>query len=158
MRGVRTILAVSLAVSLVAAVAAAGAAAAPKPLVPAAVQAQIAKRTPRLAYAPVRGVLPYRYRNWTSRSGVLRIWFASRTEPKKTFVFEARAFHGVCRTGRQRSFQMAGVKVWASRTASRGEAWRCAHGTKMIAWSTLPERRFALAGLARVAASGHRLG
>jgi hypothetical protein len=148
----------TIVASCAGALALAGSAAAATPLVPAAVQAQIASRAVPVAYVPARGVAPYRYRSWTLRAGVLRIRFANRDEPKKLVVFEARPFHGVCRSGMQRSFQMAGVKVWASRSASRGRAWRCVHGTKLIAWSTLPERRFALVGLARIAASGHALG
>lgn len=152
MPGVRTA-AAALASMLVLTSAATAAA----PLVPAAAQRQIATRVRRLAYVPARGAIGWRYRSWAVRSGALRIVFASRSEPRKTFVFEARVFHGVCRVGMQRSFQMAGVEVWARRTAARGQAWRCVHGTKLVAWSALPERRFALVGLARVAASGHAI-
>jgi hypothetical protein len=127
------------------------------PLVPASVQHQIAKRVPRLAYVPARGAIPYRYRSWTFRRGVLRIWFANRNEPRKLVVFEARIFHGNCRTGAEKSFQMAGVKTWYGASGTRRQAWRCVHGTKLIAWTTLPEIRFAAVGLARIVASGHTI-
>jgi hypothetical protein len=148
----RAVLLASLAV-----LAMAGPADASKPLVPLSVQQQIARRTPRLAYVPARGAIPYRYRSWGLREGVLRIRFANRNEPKKLVVFEARVFHGTCRVGAEGSFQMAGVKTWYGSSGTRRQAWRCVHGTKLIAWTTLPELRFAAVGLARIAASGHRV-
>jgi hypothetical protein len=125
--------------------------------VPVPVQHAIAARAPRVAYVPARGVSPYGYRGWSVSRGALRIVFANRNEPRKTVAFEARVFHGTCRSGAQKSFQMAGVKVWWSGTAARRQAWRCVHGTKVSAWTTLPARRFADVGLARIAASGHRI-
>jgi hypothetical protein len=142
---------------LAALVLAPAALAASKQLVPLATQQRIARQVPRLAYVPARGAIPYRYRNWKLRNGALRIWFVNRNEPRKLVVFEARAFHGVCRAGAVKSFQMAGVKTWYGGTANRREAWRCVHGTKLIAWTALPPLRFADVGLARIAASGHRI-
>ncbi|HET7568543.1 MAG TPA: hypothetical protein VFJ91_11155 [Gaiellaceae bacterium] len=128
-------------------------------LVPVPVQHAIQARAAaaHVAYVPARGAPPYRYRDWKLEAGVLRIRFANRNEPRKLVVFEARRFHGVCRTGMQKSFQMAGVKVWYSDTATRQQAWRCVHGTKLIAWTTMGARTFADVGLARIAASGHRI-
>ena len=128
-----------------------------QPLVPLAAQQRIAKRAPRLAYIPARGALPYRYRNWRLQNGALRIWFANRNEPGKLVVFEARAFHGVCRAGAEKSFQMAGVKTWYSYDGIRQQAWRCLQGRKLLAWTTIGLRKFADVGLARIAASGHRI-
>ncbi len=145
------------AAAVVSALVPAGAAASAKPPVPAAVQAQIAKRTPQLAYVPARGVLPYRYRNWKLAAGALRVWFANANEPKKLYVFEVRVFHGTCRAGMQQSFQMAGVKAFYSYDGTRQQAWRCVHGAKLTAWTTIGLRKFSGAGLARIAASGHRI-
>ena len=147
-----------LAVPLLGALAlAAGAAAAATSPVPSLVQSRIAERAPRLAYVPARGAIPYRYRNWKLERGALRIWFANRREPGKLVVFEARVFHGTCRTGMQKSFQMAGVKTWYRYDGARQQAWRCVHGTKLTAWTTIGLRKFGGAGLARIAASGHRI-
>lgn len=129
----------------------------PAPLVPVGVQARIAKRVPAVAYVPARGAIPYRYRNWVARGGVLRIWFANRREPSKTIVFVAEPFHGSCRAGMEKSFQMAGVKTWWSHTAGHQQAWRCLHGRKLTARTTMGLRTFADVGLARMAASGHRI-
>jgi hypothetical protein len=128
-----------------------------KPLVPLAVQHAIAARAPRVAYVPARGTPPYRYRNWKLAGGVLRIWFANRNEPRKLVVFEARAFHGVCRAGAQQGMRMAGVKVWYRNTGTLRQAWRCVHGTKLVTSTTLPPLRYSRFGLARIVASGHRI-
>jgi hypothetical protein len=133
------------------------AAAAAKPLVPAFVQQLVAKRAPALAYVPARGAIPYRYRNFKVQRGVLRIWFANRNEPSKTILFSARAFRGTCRAGASKSFQMAGVKTWYGSDGATQRAWRCLHGRKLTASTTMGPRRFADAGLARIAASGHRV-
>ena len=146
-----------VAAPLAAALVLASAAAASTPVVPVFTQRQIAKRAPALAYVPARLAIGFRYRNWKLGGGVLRIWFASRTEPRKTIVFAAAPFHGSCRAGMERSFQMAGVKTWYSHTSSRQEAWRCANGMKLTASTTMQPRRFADVGLARIAASGHRV-
>ncbi|HET7571472.1 MAG TPA: hypothetical protein VFJ77_02250 [Gaiellaceae bacterium] len=131
--------------------------AAKKPLVPVYVQHLIAKRAPAVAYVPARGAIGFPYRNFKIRHGVLHIWFPSRTEPSKTIVFSARAFHGTCRAGASKSFQMAGVKTWYGYDGTTQRAWRCLHGRKLTASTTMGLRRFADAGLARMAASGHRI-
>jgi len=135
----------------------AGPAAASRPLVPLIAQRRIAERSPRLAYVPARGAIPYRYRYWELANRALRIWFANRDEPRKTVVFEVRVFHGSCRAGMEKSFQMSGVKTWYSDDGDRRQAWRCVHGTKLTAWTTMGPRVFADVGLARIAASGHRI-
>ncbi len=142
---------------LAAALALVSAASASAPVVPVFTQHRIASRAPAVAFVPARLATGWRYRNWQVRAGVLRIWFASHTEPRKTIVFVATPFHGSCRAGMARSFQMAGVKVWWGRTPNEQEAWRCVHGLKLVAATAMPPTRFAPAGLARVAASGHRI-
>ncbi|HVS84952.1 MAG TPA: hypothetical protein VHD91_04920 [Gaiellaceae bacterium] len=128
-------------------------------LVPVPVQHAIHARAAasHVAYVPARGAPPYRYRDWKLQSGVLRILFANRNEPRKLVVFQAQRFQGVCRAGATHSYQMAGVKVWYGESGGRRQAWRCVNGAKVSAWTTLPELRFAAVGLARIAASGHRV-
>jgi opacity protein-like surface antigen len=141
--------------SVAAALAPASASAAP--VVPVFTQHQILRRAPAVAYVPARGAIGWRYRNWRVQAGVLRIWFASRTEPRKVIVFSAAPFHGSCRAGMEKSFQMAGIKVWYSHTGTQQQSWRCVNGVKLVASTTMPPTRFADVGLGRIAASGHRI-
>ena len=134
----------------------AGAAAA-RSVVPLRAQRSIASETTRLAYVPARVSAPYRYHGWILASGRLRIWFGHRLEHHKLIAFDARFFQGVCRARADHSYQMAGVKVWFGVIDGRRSAWRCVHGRKLIAWTRLGPRTFADVGLARIAASGHRI-
>jgi hypothetical protein len=143
--------------SVAAALAAASPAGAAAPVVPAPAQQQIARRAPAVAFVPARLATGWRYRNWKVQGGVLRIWFASKTEPRKVVVFSAARFHGSCPAGMEKSFQMAGVKVWYSHTATQQQSWRCVHGVKVVASTTMPPTRFSGFGLGRIAASGHRI-
>jgi hypothetical protein len=142
---------------LIAVVAAAGtaAAAAATPVVPAFTQGQIAKTVPSLAYVPARLAIGWRYRRWTHRGGVLRIFFADKAGHEITFV--AVPLIGKCRTGMEKSFQLAGVKVYWSHTANEQQAWRCVNGVQLVAASSLRPDQFADVGLGRIAASGHRI-
>jgi|GEM_PF-3464565 hypothetical protein len=153
----RRTLALGLLVCVALGAGAGSAAAGSRPLVPVFVQHLIEKRAPRLAYVPARATIPYRYRNFELTGGKLQIWLANRNEPGKLVVFQAQPFHGVCRAGAEKGLQMAGVKTWYGVSGTRRQAWRCVRGTKLTAWTTLPERRYGLFGLARIAASGHRV-
>jgi hypothetical protein len=142
---------------LIAVVAAAGtaAAAAATPVVPAFTQGQIAKTVPSLAYVPARLAIGWRYRRWTHRGGVLRIFFANKAGREITFV--AAPLTGTCRAGMEKSFQQAGVKTYWSHTANEQQAWRCVNGVRLVAASSLRPDPFADVGLGRIAASGHRI-
>jgi hypothetical protein len=142
---------------LIAVVAAAGtaAAAAATPVVPAFTQGQIAKTVPSLAYVPARLAIGWRYRRWTHRGGVLRIFFANKAGREITFV--AAPLTGTCRAGMEKSFQQAGVKTYWSHTANEQQAWRCVDGVRLVAVTSLGPDRFADVGLGRIAASGHRI-
>jgi hypothetical protein len=142
---------------LIAVVAAAGtaAAAAATPVVPAFTQGQIAKTVPSLAYVPARLAIGWRYRRWTHRGGVLRIFFANKAGREITFV--AAPLTGTCRAGMEKSFQQAGVKTYWSHTANEQQAWRCVNGVRLVAASSLRPDQFADVGLGRIAASGHRI-
>jgi hypothetical protein len=123
-------------------------------LVPVDVQAQIVARAPLVAYAPSRLAPGWRYERW-AHSGALRIWFGNTAG--KEIVFVAARFAGDCRAGREKTFQMAGVKVYWGHTANEQEAWRCVDGVKLVGATSLAPDRFADVGLARLVASGHRL-
>jgi hypothetical protein len=124
-------------------------------LVPVPVQHAIVQKAPLVAYVPARVAVGWRYRRWTYQGGAVRIWFANKAGREITFV--AAPFRGNCRAGMEKSFQMAGVKVYWGRTMNEQEAWRCVNGVKLVAATSLPPDRFADVGLGRLAASGHRV-
>ena len=123
-------------------------------LVPVPVQHEIAQKAPLVAYAPARLAVGWHYARWT-HEGALRIFF--RNKAGREIVFVAAPYKGSCRAGMEKSFQMAGVKVYWGHTANEQEAWRCVNGMKLVAATSLPPNRFADVGLARMAASGHRI-
>jgi hypothetical protein len=123
-------------------------------LVPVPVQHEIARKAPLLAYAPARLAVGWHYTRWT-HAGAVRIYFRNRAG--KEVVFVAAQYTGSCRTGMEKSFQMAGVKVYWSHSANSQQAWRCVNGRKLVATTSLPPDRFADVGLGRMAASGHRI-
>lgn len=125
------------------------------PIVPLAVQHAIAKRAPLVAYVPARGVIGYRYRTWTYQGGAVRIWF--RNKAGKEFVFVAARRTTPCANGKEKTFQMAGNKVYWGHTAEEQQSWRCVNGIQLTAASPQPPTEFADVGLGRIAASGHRI-
>jgi hypothetical protein len=125
-------------------------------LVPPAVQQRILEKAPLVAYAPSRLAPGWRYASWRlDGQGALRIAFRNRAG--REIVFVASRFAGNCRSGMEKSFQMAGVKVYWGHTANEQEAWRCVNGRRLVAATSLAPDRFADVGLARLVASGHRL-
>ncbi|HEX7582454.1 MAG TPA: hypothetical protein VF321_05150 [Gaiellaceae bacterium] len=141
---------------LIAVAAAAGppAAAAATPVVPVFAQQRIAATVPPLAYVPARLAIGWRYERWT-HTGALRIFFTNKAGREIAFI--ASLFHGSCRAGMEKSFQLDGVKVWWSHTVGEQQAWRCVNGVKLIAITFLGPDRFADVGLGRIVASGHRI-
>ena len=123
-------------------------------LVPVPVQHQIAQKAPLVAYVPARLAPGWKYRTWT-HDGALRIFFRNKAGKEITFV--AAPFKGNCRNGMEKSFQLAGVKVYWGHTANEQEAWRCVNGMKLVAATSLAPDRFADVGLGRMAASAHRI-
>jgi hypothetical protein len=125
-------------------------------LVPPAVQQQILEKAPLVAYAPSRLAPGWRYASWrVGDLGALQIVFRNKAE--REIVFVAARFGRNCRSGMEKSFQMAGVKVYWGHTRNEQQAWRCVNGRKLVAATSLPPDRFADVGLARLVASGHRL-
>jgi hypothetical protein len=135
------------------------AAATTHPVVPRFIQALIAKRSPVLASTPTRMATGYRYERFHATRQAVRIWFRNRAGREILFV-AARA-SGSCRTGMEKSFQMAGNKVWWAHTSTRQEAWRCVTRNhrlvKLVAATPTPPRQFADVGLGRIVASGRRI-
>lgn len=133
--------------------------AATSPLVPAAVQARIERAAPGLAYVPTRIAPGFRFVRW--RSGVGAVWIWLRNRAGWEVVFVAAPLKGACTAGKEKSFQLAGNKVYWSHTENEQEAWRCVSrpgGTVRLAAATAkPASRFADVGLGTVVASGKRI-
>ena len=150
----------ALAVAAIALGPAATAAAAGRPLVPSAAQARITAAAPTLAYVPTRLGFGYRYARWARSPGTVRIWFRSRAG--KQILFTAAPLVGGCRAGFEKSFQLAGNKVYWAGTPGPQHAWRCVTGptgrpVRLSVSTTQPPTRFADVGLGRVAASARRI-
>ena len=141
-------------IAVAAAAGASSAAAAAAPVVPVFTQHRIAAAMPSLAYVPARLAIGWRYARWTHQ-GALRIFF--RNKAGRDIVFVAAPFKGSCRAGMEKSFQLAGVKVWWGHTANEQQAWRCVNGVKLVAATSLGPDKFADVGLVSIAASGHRI-
>jgi hypothetical protein len=123
-------------------------------VVPVPVQQQIAQKAPLVAYVPARLAIGWRYKRWT-HAGALRITFSNKAG--REIVFVAAPFKGNCRAGMEKSFQLAGNKVYWAQAAGVQQAWRCVNGMTLVASTSLPPNRFADVGLGRIAASGHRI-
>ena len=123
-------------------------------VVPVPVQHQIAQKAPLVAYVPARLAIGWRYKRWT-HAGALRIWFSNKAG--KEIVFVAAPFKGNCRAGMEKSFQLAGNKVYWSHTSNEQQAWRCVNGVKLVAATSVAPDHFADVGLGRIVSSGHRI-
>ena len=129
------------------------------PLVPAVVQARIERASPGLAYVPTRIAPGFRYVRWRSGEDAVRIWF--RNGAGWEVVFVAVPQQGACTAGKEKSFQLAGNKVYWSHTENEQEAWRCVsrlgRTVRLAAVTAKPASRVADVGLGTVVASGKRI-
>src|SRR5919108_815365 len=132
------------------------------PPVPVPVQHAIALRTPQLGYVPARLPTGYRYLKWrwAETAAVLRIWFRNRAG--KEIVFVSKWQYGSWAQGKEKTFQMAGTKVYWGHRAEEQEAWRCVSSgagvlVQLTASTPQPPTEFADVGLGRVAASAHKI-
>ena len=110
-------------------------------------------------YLPTRMLPGFAYASWSQKAGVLRVDFRDRAG--RTVVWTVAPASGSCGEGRQKSFQLAGNKVWWARDAKGQRAWRCVFGQdgrplRLTASSTTPPTRLADVGLGAVAASARR--
>jgi hypothetical protein len=138
-----------------AAVLAASAAHTSAPLVPMGVQHAIANRAPALAYVPARIAVGYRYAAWRYADGRVSLRFLNRAGQE--ILFSVAKQRGPCREGREKTFQMAGNKVYWSHTTAEQQAWRCVDGVQLIAATPQAPTKFADVGLGTLVASGHRI-
>jgi hypothetical protein len=110
-------------------------------------------------YLPTRMLPGYRYASWSQRGKTLTVRF--RNPAGRTIVWTVAPMSGACDTGKQKSFQLAGNKVWWSQSGGVQRAWRCVFGQdgkplRLTASSSTPPTRLADVGLGRVAASARR--
>jgi hypothetical protein len=147
------------------AVTASTALAASTPPVPTFTQHTILKRTPLFAYVPTRVGFGYRYYRWAFKGGAqpaLRIWFRHKDNPSKAIVFIASPQSGACTAGKEKSFQLAGNKVYWAQTSEEQQAWRCVRGVhgklvRLTVATAMPPTTYADVGLGRIDASARRI-
>jgi hypothetical protein len=110
-------------------------------------------------YLPTLMLPGYRYASWSYKGGVLRVVF--RNPAGRTIVWTVAPMRGTCDRGKQKSFQLAGNKVWWAQGGGVQRSWRCVFGQdgkplRLTAASTTPPTKLADVGLGRVAASAKR--
>jgi hypothetical protein len=107
---------------------------------------------------PGRLAVGWRYVHWTHTQDLLRIYFNDNAQREITFIAAPFPFKGKCSNLSEKTFQLAGVKVWWSHTAYEQQAWRCVNGIKLIAVTSLAPNHFADVGLGRIVASARHVG
>jgi hypothetical protein len=110
-------------------------------------------------YLPTRMLIGYRYESWSMKNGVLRVVF--RNQAGRQVDWTVARMVGSCDRGKQKSFQLAGNKVWWAQDAKGQRAWRCVFGQdgkplRLSASSATPPDKLADTGLGTVVASGKR--
>jgi hypothetical protein len=131
--------------------------------VPSAVEHQIAARAGLESYTPTRMLTGWHYVRWQFVPGELRIWFTNRANRQVKFDVTP-LLTGSCAAGRQKTFQLAGNKVYWSQVTDptveyQQQAWRCVkhpsgRWVRLVASSQAPPTKLADVGLGRVVASG----
>ena len=94
--------------------------------VPSTAQRAIAKKTPVYDYAPARVPGGFRYTLWECAASppLLRIFFFDARR-RREIIFAAAAQLARCNTGSERTFRVAGVRVFYTHTPVTQQAWRC---------------------------------
>lgn len=128
--------------------------------VPQRVVLAVDRTVPIANFMPTRMLPGYSYAGWSYRKGVLRIVF--RAPGARTIVWTVQPMSGRCDAGKQKSFQLAGNKVYWAGSPGPQHAWRCVTGptggpVRLSVSTTQPPTRFADVGLGRVAASARRI-
>src|SRR5689334_2485295 len=74
-------------------------------------------------YLPTRMLPGFTYRSWSLRAGTLRVEFVN--EARVRIEWRVQPMTGSCETGKQKSFQLSGNKVWWAQSSTEQLAWRC---------------------------------
>jgi hypothetical protein len=141
--------------------AASSVASAAAPAVPVRSEHAIAQRTPTYGYVPARIALGFRYRLWSFESNPPALQVVFRNAAGRTIEFTAAPGKQCDGSGREKTFQLDGNKVYWAETDAGQQAWRCVVGRgskpiRLTASTTLPPAKFADSGLGQVAAAGRR--
>jgi hypothetical protein len=109
-------------------------------------------------YLPTR-VVGFTYAGWSKKGAVLRVEFRNKANVR--IEWRVLPMSGNCDTGKQKSFQLGGNKVFWAQNATEQRAWRCVFDqagkpVRLEAATTTPPNRFAPAGLGIVAAHAKR--
>jgi hypothetical protein len=120
-----------------------------------AIEAQMTGRN----YLPTRMLPGFAYRSWSLERGTLRVEFVNKARMR--IEWRVQPMTGSCDTGKQKSFQLSGNKVWWAQGATEQLAWRCVfdqHGKplRLVAASATAPTKLAAPGLGLVAASAKR--
>ena len=123
--------------------------------VPRSVVLAVDRKVPIANFMPTRMLPGYRYASWSYRKGMLRMVF--RGPGTRTIVWTVQPMTGTCDAGKEKSFQLAGNKVYWSHTATGQRAWRCVGAARLETSTALPPTRFADTGLGLVSTSARRI-
>jgi hypothetical protein len=109
-------------------------------------------------YLPTR-VVGFTYSGWSKKGSVVRVDFRNKSGVR--LEWRVLPMSGNCDTGKQKSFQLGGNKVFWAQAATEQRAWRCVFDqagkpVRLEAATTAPASRFAPAGLGIVAAHAKR--
>jgi hypothetical protein len=112
-------------------------------------------------FLPTRMLSGFAYSSWSWRAGVLRVEFVNKAGWRLEWRVEPLSGGAACGAGSQKSFQLAGNKVWWAQNASSQLAWRCVFGQdgqpyRLVAVSATLPTKLADSGLGVVVASGKR--
>jgi hypothetical protein len=109
-------------------------------------------------FLPTR-VIGFTYTGWSHKGGVLRVEFRSKSGMR--IEWRVRPMTGSCDTGKQKSFQLGGNKVWWAQAGAEQRAWRCVFDqsgkpVRLEAASTTPPTKLGPSGLGVVVAHAKR--
>ena len=109
-------------------------------------------------YLPTR-VVGFTYSGWSRKDGAPRVEFRNKSGVR--LEWRVLPMSGNCDTGKQKSFQLGGNKVFWAQNAAEQHAWRCVFDQagkplRLEAATTAPPARFAPAGLGIVVARAKR--
>jgi hypothetical protein len=127
--------------------------------VPASVVGAVDRKVPVANYMPTRMLPSFSFQRWSFKAGVLWLRFVNKAGVLVDWT--VAPMKGTCRAGMQKSFQLAGNKVWWADDGDIQRAWRCVFAAdgvarRLTASSTTPPTRLADVGLGAVVASGKR--
>jgi hypothetical protein len=128
--------------------------------VPTGVVLAVDRKVPVANYMPTRMLPGFVYKSWSPATGGLRMTFGNPAG--RTIVWTVAPMTGSCDAGKQKSFQLAGNKVWWAQSGGVQRAWRCLFAAdgkarRLTASSETPPTKLADVGLGRVVASARRI-